>query len=171
MSERWLRRVQAKRLRERAIRYAVNGWPVAPLAVPHGHCVDPHLVGEVARTGPQAEAAWSEYGWDIALMTERFEVMELPPEYGALLNHALKTSCPTAMAPTHRRWWFFLEPWSIDDELVIAAGGVLHREWVPAPGTRLESTGRIRWLVHPYQTRWQPYRRRDPVGSVLGQLL
>lgn len=167
MPDGWLHRIQVKRLRERAVRYAVNGWPVAPLAVPHGRCLDPHLVGEVVTTGPEAGAVWGEHGWDIALIARRFEVMELPPEYGALLNHALKASCPTAMAPAHRRWWFFLEPGSVEPERVAAAGGVLHREWVPAPGTRLEGSGRIRWLVHPYQTRWQPYRRRDPVDAVL----
>jgi hypothetical protein len=160
----WLHRAQVKRLRERAIRYADNGWPVAPLAVPS---VDPYLAGEVVSTGQEAAAVWREYPWDIALIAEHFEVMELPPEYGALLNHALKTSCPTAMAPAHRHWWFFLEPGSIDPEQVLAAGGVLHRQWVPAPGTRLDSTGRIRWLVHPYQTRWQAYRRQDPIDAVL----
>jgi hypothetical protein len=75
------------------------------------------------------------------------------------------------MAPAHRHWWFFLESGSVAEEPVAAAGGVLHRDWVPAPGTRLDSTGLIRWLVHPYQTHWQPYRRRDPIGTVLDTFL
>jgi hypothetical protein len=158
-------------LRERAIRYAVNGWPVAPLAVPQEAGVDPHLTGDVVSTRSEAETVWGEHGWDVALIAQHFEVMELPPEYGALLNQQLKTSCPTAMAPAHRRWWFFLESGSIAADRIAAAGGVLHRDWVPAPGTRWESTGLIRWLVHPYQTRWQPYRRQDPIDSVLGEVL
>jgi hypothetical protein len=110
---------------------------------------------------------WRDHGWDIALIAARFEVMELPAEYGALLNHTLKARCPTAMLPAHRRWWFFLEPGSVDADRVTAADGVLHRDWVPAPGTRLESTGRIRWLVHPYLTGWRPYRPYHPIDAVL----
>jgi hypothetical protein len=162
----WSRRARVRRVRERAIRYAVNGWPVAPLAVPHA---DPYLAGEMASTRSEVEEVWGEHAWDIALIARRFEVMELPPEYGALLNQQLKASCPTAMAPAHRHWWFFLASGSIAEERVAAVGGVLHRDWVPAPGTRLDSTGLIRWLVHPYQTRWQPYRRRDPIDAVLGE--
>jgi len=163
-------------MRERAVRYVVNGWPVAPLAIPrHGGCVcqracvDPHLVGEVVRDAARAEAIWRECPWDIALITEGFDVVDVPPEYGALLNQLLKTACPTAMAPAHRRWWFFLVPGSIPAAKVAAAGGVLHSgadDWVPAPGTVLESSGRIRWLVHPHLTGWQPYRRRDPIDLV-----
>jgi len=174
-------------MRERAVRYADNGWPVAPLAIPrHGSCVcrracvDPHLVGEVVRDAARARLVWSESAWDIALITEGFEVVDVPPEYGALLNQLLKTACPTAMAPAHRRWWFFLVPGSIPAAQVAAAGGVLHAgvggdrgggvgevsNWVPAPGTLLETGGRIRWLVHPHLTGWQPYRRRDPIDLV-----
>jgi hypothetical protein len=102
-------------------------------------------------------------------VTEGFDVVELPAEYGALLHHQLKQTCPTAMAPLQRRWLFFLVPGSIPAAQVAAAGGVLHSGadgWVPAPGTRLETTGRIRWLVHPYLTGWRPYRRRDAVDQV-----
>ncbi|HET6985871.1 MAG TPA: hypothetical protein VFI00_04615, partial [Kribbella sp.] len=67
-------------MRERAIRYAVNGWPVAPLAVPSS--LDPHLAGETMSTASEIEAVWNEYPWEIALMAHHFEVMELPPEYG-----------------------------------------------------------------------------------------
>ena len=95
--------------------------------------------------------------------------MDLPPEYGALLNHQLKATCPTAMAPAMRRWWFFVSPGSVPAAQVEAAGGVLHSgidDWVPAPGSRLELTGRIRWLVHPYLTSWRPYQRRDPIDQI-----
>ncbi len=171
MLDDWFRRARVKRLRERAIRYAVNGWPVAPLAVSPESDADPRLAGEVVSTGPDAEVVWDERDWEIALIADRFEVLELPPEFGALLNLQLKLSCPTAMAPAQRRWWFFLEAGSMTPERVVAAGGVLHRDWVPAPGTRLDSTGLIRWLVHPHQTRWQPYRRQDPIDTVLGGIV
>ncbi len=95
--------------------------------------------------------------------------MDLPPEYGALLNHQLKATCPTAMAPAMRRWWFFVSPGSVPAAQVEAAGGALHSgidDWVPAPGSRLELTGRIRWLVHPYLTSWRPYQRRDPIDQI-----
>jgi hypothetical protein len=163
----WSKRRQSRRLRERAIRYAVNGWPVAPLAVPLDDHADPYLAGEVVSTGEAADAVWQEHPWDIALVARHFEVMELAPEYGAFLNHRLKSACPTAMAPAHRRWWFFLEPGSVNPDQLIATGGRLHRAWVAAPGSRLPSTGRIRWLVHPHQTRWLPHRRRDPIDEVL----
>ncbi|MEU4606813.1 hypothetical protein AB0F43_27845 [Kribbella sp. NPDC023972] len=166
--EEWTRRARARRLRERAVRYTENSWPVAPLAVPQEAGSAPELVGEVVRTGAEAQVVWGENGWDIALIAQHFEVMELPPEFGALLNHQLKQSCPTAMAPARRHWLFFLEAGSVAAERIAMVGGVLHRDWVPAPGTRLESTGRIRWLVQPYQTRWQPLRRQDPIDTVLG---
>lgn len=177
----WARDAHVRRVRERAIRYAVNGWPVAPLAVPQhgvclclrGDCVDPHLVGGVVRQGFQADAVWSEHPWGIALVTEGFDVVDIPPEFGALLNQHLKTTCPTAMAPARRRWWFFLVPGSIPAGQVAAAGGVLHSgvdDWVPAPGTNSESTGRVRWLVQPHLTSWQPYRRRDPIDLVFPSL-
>lgn len=167
----------ARKLRERAIRYAEHGWPVAPLAVPRygfcpcrqGDCVDPHLAGEVVRGAGQADAVWSEDPWDIALMTEYFDVVDVPPRFGAPLNHLLKTTCPTAMAPARRRWWFFLVPGSMSPATVAAADGVLHTGptgWVPAPGTHTDTTGRIRWLTHPYLTHWHPYQRRDPIDQI-----
>lgn len=155
-------------MRERAIRYAGNGWAVAPLGLAGG---DPVPIGEVVRTAAEAEAVWAENGWELALVADQFEVMELPPEFGALLHHQLKQSCPTAMAPARRHWWFFLEAGSVAANRVAAVGGVLHQDWVAAPGTRLESTGLIRWLVHPYQTHWRPYRRQDPIDTVLGLFL
>lgn len=153
---------------------------MAPLVVPrHGRCpcgkacVDAHLVGDAVRDGARAEAVWRERAWEIALLIEGFEVLDIPPEFGALLNQQLKTTCPTAMAPVGRRWWFFLMPGSMEPARVARAGGVLHSTppgpetgWVAAPGTVTESTGRIRWLVHPYLTRWQPYQRRDAVDQV-----
>ncbi|WBQ05793.1 hypothetical protein [Kribbella sp. CA-293567] len=238
------------KIHETAVRYAANGWPVAPLAVPHRAgcpcgkaCVDPHVVGEVVRDGFRAAEVWPEpprtagfdvrrgptggestprsadssaYGWDgsplggygagptwmklagdrsaqtkqtdqtsgrprlespggwgIALVTEWFDVMELPPQYGALLNHHLKASCPTVMAPAKRQWWFFVEQGSVPGEQVLKAGGVLRSgvgDWVPAPGTWSEDTGRIRWLVPPHLTEWRPYRRMDPIDRVFGCL-
>ncbi|TDO54559.1 bifunctional DNA primase/polymerase-like protein [Kribbella sp. VKM Ac-2527] len=179
MFDRLTHRRHAQRVFERATRYAANGWPVAPLAVPRhgvcpcdlGDCVDPHLVGEPIRNGFLAAGAWRACPWDIALVTADFDVVDLPPEYGALLNQLLKATCPTAMAPARRRWWFFLAPGSISPDQVSQAGGVLHSGadgWVPAPGTVLDGSGRIRWLVHPHLTAWQPYERRDPIDLVLG---
>jgi hypothetical protein len=112
---------------------------------------------------------WSEHPWEIALITDSYDVVDVPPQYGALLNQLLKATCPTAMAPARRRWWFFVTPGSIPPAQVAAADGVLHtgpRDWVPAPGTITEPTGRIRWLVHPHLTTWHPYQRRDPIDLV-----
>lgn len=185
-------RRRRRQVYEEAIRYAANGWPVAPLAVPNRGvcpcgkgCVDPHLVGEVVRDGYRAAEVWADLArtaparaiqkspaggaTGIALVAEWFDVMELPPQYGALLNHQLKATCPTAMAPAQRRWWFFVSRGSVPREQVVAAGGVLRSgegDWVPAPGTWLEETGRIRWLVQPYLTGWQPYQRRDPIDQI-----
>jgi hypothetical protein len=165
------------RLRRRAVRYVVNGWTVAPLAVPRGgvclcvrgDCVDPHLAGPTVRSPVHADAVWSEHPWEIALITDSYDVVDVPPRYGALLNQLLKATCPTAMAPARRRWWFFVAAGSIPPAQVAAAGGVLRSgpcDWVPAPGTCTEATGRIRWLVHPHATAWRPYQRRDPIDLV-----
>jgi hypothetical protein len=130
------------------------------------------VVGEVIRDGLRADALWSGSSeWGIALVAEWFDVMQLPPQYGALLNHQLKASCPTAMAPAKRQWWFFVVKGSVAGEQVRQAGGVLRSgvaDWVPAPGTWSEDTGRIRWLVQPHLTGWRPYQRRDPIDQVFG---
>lgn len=123
----------------------------------------------VSGRGGREPLAGGASGLGIALIAEWFDVMELPPQYGALLNHQLKATCPTAMAPAQRRWWFFVSRGSVPREQVVAAGGVLRSgegDWVPAPGTWLEETGRIRWLVQPYLTGWQPYQRRDPIDQI-----
>jgi hypothetical protein len=167
-----------ERLRRRAVRYVENGWTIAPLAVPRdgvclcvrGDCVDPHLAGPVVRSPTQADAIWSEHAWDIALITDAYDVVDVPAQYGALLNQLLKATCPTAMAPLHRRWWFFVAPDSVPAAQIEAAGGTLHAgpaDWLPAPGTSTTSTGRIRWLVHPHLTHWHPYHRHDPIDLVL----
>lgn len=120
-------------------------------------------------TAAQAEAIWSEHPWDIALVTAHVDVIDVPARFGSPLHQLLKTSCPTAMAPVDRRWLFFLVPGSLDRSLLSSAGGLLHSGtggWVPAPGTVTDSTGRIRWLVHPHLTAWRPYQRRDPIDTV-----
>lgn len=135
-----------------------------------GDCVDPHLAGPVVRSVAHADAVWREHPWDIALITDSYDVVDVPPEYGALLNQLLKATCPTAMAPSRRRWWFFVVPGSVPAAQVEAAGGLLHSgpaDWLPAPGTSTESTGRVRWLVHPHLTSWRAYLRRDPIDVVL----
>lgn len=170
-------RRRRRKIHEEAVRYAANGWPVAPLAVPLGGvcpcgegCLLPHLVGEVVRDGYRAAQIWPEHGgWGIALVAEWVDVVELPAAYGALLGQLLKEACPTAMAPATRRWWFFVVQGSVDRDQVVAAGGALRSgggDWVPAPGTWTEETGRVRWLVHPYLTEWRPYQRRDPIDLV-----
>ncbi|MEV6416091.1 hypothetical protein [Kribbella sp. NPDC051718] len=175
-----LDRYRHRKLHANAVRYAANGWPIAPLAIPRNGgcpcgktCPDPHLVGEVVRDGYRAAAVWPENpptpNWEIALVAEWFDVMELPAEYGAVLNHRVKAGCPTAMAPATRRWMFVVVQGSVAREQVVGAGGVLRsgvRDWVPAPGTWTEETGRIRWLVHPYLTEWRPYQRRDPIDLI-----
>ncbi len=118
----------------------------------------------------QAAAIWGEHPWEIALITDSYDVADLPAQYGALLNQLLKATCPTAMAPLHRRWWFFVAPDSIPAAQIEAAGGTLHAgpaDWLPAPGTSTDTTGRIRWLVHPHLTHWHPYHRRDAIDQVL----
>lgn len=174
----WARRRHGRRVFERAVRYAANGWPVAPLAVPRhgvcpcdlGDCVEPHLVGEPISNGFVAAGVWTAYPWDIALVTAAYDVVDLPPQYGASLHRALKTTCPTAMAPTRRRWWFFVAAGSVSASGLAPAGGVLRtgpEGWVPAPGTYTERTGRVRWLVDPHLTNWRPYRPRDPLNQLL----
>lgn len=175
--------------RMRAVEYASHGWPVAPLAVPHhghcpcerGTCVSPHLadidiVSEgsqlgVTDTGDVARI-WQR-PWSIALVASEFDIVELPSNLGAPLNHKLLTTCPTATAPRGRRWYFVMETGSIDRELVTAAGGRLHSgpgAWVPASPTWTEDTGRVGWVVEPHMTRWQPYRRLDLIDMVFGRI-
>lgn len=170
-----------ERLRRVATRYVDNGWPVARLAVPWAgacacglsSCVEPHLTPMtpfVITTRPESEAAFADGRWAIALPTQNFDVLEIPAWFGAPLHQQLKTICPTAFAPATRTWQFFVARDSVPTDLADAAGGQLIAgpdRWVAAPGTKTEATGTIRWLVHPYLTRWEAYQRRDAIDSVL----
>jgi len=172
----------ARRLRERAIEYAVHRWPVAALAVPRsgrcqcerGDCAEPHLLDGATIVDPaDAEETWADHGWGIALVTSRFDVVDLPAQYGAPLHQRLLTRCPTATAPNDRRWHFVMEPGSIEASLLTTASGVVHSgpdDWIPASPTRTVATGRIGWVVHPMHAQWQPYRRADAVDALFGWL-
>jgi hypothetical protein len=113
------------------------------------------------------ESAWAKYPWDIALVADHFEVFEAPAHIGAPLHKLLGQNCPTAFLPATRRWQFFLAAGSLSAARANSAGGDLYTSWVPAPGTRTEATGTIRWLVPPYMTHWKPYVRRDAIDLVL----
>jgi len=172
---------RADRLQRLAIQYVEHGWPIARVAVPRNgrcacgllDCIEPHLSlapSPVITTVAAAEAAFSSDRWAIGLLPQHFDVLELPARFGAPLHHQLKTQCPTALAPATRRWQFFVVPGSVPRTLIEAAGGELHSgssDWIIAPGTYTEPTGRIRWLTPPYLTHWQPYHRRNPIGIVL----
>jgi hypothetical protein len=168
------------RLRRIANRYVENGWPIARLALPRGSicacglpsCPEPHLLLKtpiLMTTRSEVEAAFSDDRWEIALSTRSFDVLEVPAPFGAPLHHQLKTACPTALAPATRRWQFYVASGSVPAALAEAAGGQLisgPSAWVPAPGTKTEVSGTIRWLVHPYLTKWQAYHRHDPIDMV-----
>lgn len=170
------------KVRAKALEYVDHGWPVARLAVPRHSlcpcrlrtCVDPHLVdGTLIDTAADVASAWSDangFGWEIALVTSRFDVIELPAAFGAPLHHQLKTTCPTSIAPRTRRWSFFLTPFSVPASQLDPVGGTLRsgpNAWIPAPGTYTEPTGRTRWLVPPYLTHWHPHTRTDPFNAIL----
>ncbi|MFC0627221.1 hypothetical protein [Kribbella deserti] len=168
------------RARQLAVEYVEHGWPVARLAIPrhgvcpcrHGaDCLDPHLLdGRVVEDPNEAAAAWSFKPWGIALVTARFDVIELPAAFGAPLHHRLKESCPTSIAPRTRRWSFFLTPFSVPASQLDPIGGRLRsgpKAWVTAPGTFTESHGRTRWLVPPYVTAWQAHQRTDAFDDIL----
>jgi hypothetical protein len=171
----------AHKTRIRAVEYAAHEWPVAPLAVPRnghcpckrGNCVEPHLAGTATVDPAEVDDIWTRDPWSIALVTSRFDVIDLPADAGAPLNHKLVTSCPTATAPHGRRWHFVMETGSISPELVSAVRGRLYSgpaDWVPASPTWTDETGRMGWVVEPHMTRWQPYRRMDLIDMVLGKL-
>lgn len=180
----WIAKRHISRLRRAAIQYVAHGWPIARLAVPRGGrcpcgllgCVEPHLLlGSCPLiTDPAAaERAFADGRWAIALPTWRFDVIEVHARFGAPLHYQLKTSCPTALAPTGRWWQFFVTPDSVPVSLVEAAGGKIisgAERWVAAPGSTTESSGRIRWLVPPKMTNWRPYQRRDAIDMVLGPI-
>jgi hypothetical protein len=175
-----LARRRSDKLRRLAIRYVENGWPVARLAIPRGGscacgllgCLEPHLTLKtppLISTRAEAESAFADGRWAIALATHTFDVLEVPAQFGAPLHYQLKGVCPTAFVPATRTWQFFMAGGSVPAELAVAAGGRLVKGpagWVPAPGTNAEATGTIRWLVHPYLTKWHAYRRRDAIDMV-----
>jgi hypothetical protein len=177
----WTTRRRADRQQRLAVQYVEHGWPIARLAIQReGYCacrlvdcVEPHLApGQppVITSVNAAETAFSNGRWAIALLTWRFDVLDLPPHFGAPLHHHLKAQCPTALAPATRHWYFFVAPGSVPPSLIDAAGGRLSTgssDWVIAPGTYTESTGRIRWLTPPYLAHWLPYQRRDAIDIVL----
>lgn len=165
------------RVTRRAIEYAEHGWPVAALAVPWdlrcpcgSTCREPHVVSGIVETATDAAKVWAPgTRWDIALVTSWFDVVDLPAQYGAMLNHKLVTTCPTATVRRGRRWHFVVGAGTFPAALVTAAGGVLHTgpdDWIAASPTSTEDTGRIGWVVPPLLTRWQPFHRADLVDVV-----
>lgn len=165
------------RITERALEYTEHDWPVAALAVPWGprcpcgaSCADPHVVSGVVTTPANAAEVWVPgHEWDVALVTSWFDVVDLPAKYGAMLNHKLITTCPTATVPRGRRWHFVVGAGSFPADLVAAAGGTIHSgpdDWIAASPTCTEATGRIGWVVPPLLTRWQPFHRADLVDVV-----
>lgn len=124
-------------------------------------------------TRSEAENAFNDSRWAIAFPTRSFDVLEVPARFGAPLHHQLKTACPTALAPATRRWQFYVASGSVPAALAEAAGGQLvtgATGWVPAPGTNTEGTGTIRWLVHPYLTKWRAYQRHDAIDMVFSNV-
>jgi Bifunctional DNA primase/polymerase, N-terminal len=176
---------ERRRLRAAAIAYASHGWPVAPLAVPtdagcpcggdcHAmHVLDEHSAGITSER--VAERVWADDAWQIAVVTARFDVVDLPGTYGSRIHGQLKTRCPTATARPGRRlgwmlepgpvrWHHYLQSGTVDADKVAAAGGRLHsgpNDWIAAPPSRTPATGRVSWVVPPRQARWTPYRRLD----------
>jgi Bifunctional DNA primase/polymerase, N-terminal len=163
--------------------YAVHGWPVARLALPRdghcpcgGGCEEMHLLDDQPiPTADEAERAWGDHGYPIALMTTPFDVLDLPGYHGAPLHHRLKTRCATATARPGRRydvilepgpvrWHFYLQPGTVDPEKAARADGILHsgrNHWVVAPPSRTPATGRVGWIVPPMQAKWRAYARTD----------
>jgi hypothetical protein len=176
----WVAGRRASRLRRLAIQYVEHGWPIARLATQqYGRCacgllacVEPHLVlgpSPVITTATVADDAFASGRWAIGLLTQHFDVLELPASFGAHLHHQLRMQCPTSLAPATRQWQFVVTPRSVPHGLVEAAGGHVYggsSDWIVAPGTYTETTGRIRWLTPPYMTGWRPYQRRDPIDVV-----
>jgi hypothetical protein len=167
-------------MRRLATRYVENGWPVARLAVPRNGgcscgllgCPEPHLLLKAPAsisTPLEAEAAFDDGRWALAITTRYFDVLEIPARFGAPPHHQLRTNCPTAFAPATRTWQFFVAQGSVPAELAEAVGGELiagPTGWVPAAGTKTDEAGTIRWLVHPYLTNWRVYQRRDAIDMV-----
>jgi hypothetical protein len=169
------------RVSARAAECINHGWPVAALAVPTKAqcpcgraCTEPHLASDPVTSRAEAAQVWAPgHRWDIALITTWFDVVDLSPEYGALLHHRLITSCPTASAPRNRRWHFVVEHNSFPAKPVAASGGVVHSGadgWIATSPTRTEATGRIGWVVHPQYTQWRPYRRSDLVDQLFSDV-
>lgn len=179
----------ARRLATAAAEYAAHGWPVVRLAVPRdgrclcggGECETMHLLDDrPITTAYRAEQAWGEHGYAIALITSRFDVLDLPGYYGAPLHHTLKTRCPTATARPGRRydvilepgpvrWHFYLQRGVVDADRVARADGILHGgpdDWVVAPPSRTPATGRVGWIVPPMQAKWRLYARTDIFGTL-----
>jgi hypothetical protein len=125
----------------------------------------------VVITSPRdADQHWGDLGWAIALVTHPFDVLRLPPIYGANLHQVLGPTCPTAIDRSTRRWQFFVTPGSISREQVIQLGGEVvsgPSEWIPAPGTEVEDVEAYRWLVPPQFVGWQPCRDAEAIEAVL----
>ncbi|MPZ63808.1 MAG: hypothetical protein GEU93_21590 [Propionibacteriales bacterium] len=136
------------------------------------HLLDGHTTG--ITSDDDAEKVWGDYGWQVAIVTASFDVVDLPSIYGARI-HRLKTRCPTTTARPGRRydlmidpgpvrWHHYLHSGTIDPDKVTAAGGILHtgpEDWIVAPPSRTPATGRVGWVVPPIQAKWRPYRRAD----------
>lgn len=174
-----------ERLARIAAEYLAHDWPVVRLAVPRNgrcqcgeDCAEAHLLDDQSiRTAAQAEE-WGEF--EIAIVTSRFEVLDLPAYPGVAVHGALANRCPTAVARPGRRfdtllepgpvrWHFYLSPGSVVVEKVTRVGGRLHYgpdAWIAAPPSRTPTTGRVRWNVHPMQTQWRTHRPTSTLDSL-----
>lgn len=167
----------------RAIEYTNHGWPVAALAVPWGDwcpcgksCTDPHLVSEEIVSPEEASRVWAKgHLWDIAFVTSRFDVVDLPGWIGAELHGKLITRCPTATAgyaPRHtRRWQFIVETGALSMDEMEWVGGVVHSgpdDWIAASPTRTEESGRVGWIVDPVTAHWRPCTAEVVLDRVMG---
>jgi hypothetical protein len=175
------KRRHESRIRARAAECVNHGWPVAALAVPtKGRCPcgltcsEPHLASDPVMSQAEAAEVWAPGNpWEIALVTAWFDVVDLIPQYGAVLHYGLVTSCPTAIASRGRRWHFVVDHQSFPSDVVEASGGIVHSgidDWIPTSPTRTDATGRIGWVVHPKYTQWRPYRRSDLIAEVFSNV-
>jgi hypothetical protein len=151
-------------MRNWALHYAVNGWPVLPLQ--ETQCGAPYHRGSslLPADGPQPTTDayvvanwWSRLPYNIGLATgETLDIIDAPASVGAVAHRWLLLSTATAVIPASR-WLFVVAPGAELPASLTGAGVVRYaaQECVPVPPSRT-AYGDAYWLVPPTVVKWRP---------------
>ncbi|WP_163507689.1 bifunctional DNA primase/polymerase [Fodinicola acaciae] len=157
-------RHRLSKVRNWALRYAVNGWPVIPLREWENGARGLRGGAVVTADGlqPTTDAYvvarwWSRLPYAVGLATgDVLDVIDAPAAVGAIAHRWLLLSTATAIS-SGGRWLFVVAP-SVELPVALTCAGVVRhgaQECVAVPPSRM-SRGDAYWLVAPSVIKWRP---------------